>query len=50
MEINLLSTIRLPKNLKLLSTRLPKANYGEEGYNSSTTTHGNYQSGLIQQP
>lgn len=46
--INLLSTIKLPKNLKLLSTRLPKANYGgDEGYNSSTTTHGNYQSGLL---
>lgn len=46
--LNMLATIKLPKNLKLLSTRLPKANYGgEEGYSSSTTTHGNYQSGLI---
>jgi len=44
--INLLTTIKLPKNLNMLSTRLPKANYGEEGYSSSTTTHGNYQSGL----
>lgn len=47
----MLATIKLPKNLKLLSTRLPKANYGgEEGYSSSTTTHGNYQSGLLAQP
>lgn len=44
----MLATIKLPKNLKLLSTRLPKANYGgEEGYSSSTTTHGNYQSGIL---
>lgn len=27
-ELNLLGTIRVPKNLRLLTERLPKSNYG----------------------
>jgi hypothetical protein len=29
-DINLLGTIKVPKNLRLLAERLPKSNYGEK--------------------
>ena len=29
-EMNLLGTIKVPKNLRLLSERLPKSNYGDK--------------------
>jgi len=31
-QLNLLSTIRVPKNLLYLTDRLPKPNYGSEGH------------------
>jgi hypothetical protein len=33
--VNMLGTIRLPKNLRLLSERLPKSNYGSNAIQSA---------------
>jgi len=34
----LLGTIKIPKNLRLLTERLPKSNYGEKGEKSKEET------------
>jgi hypothetical protein len=35
--IDLLGTIKVPRNLKLLSERLPKSNYGDKNRKSEST-------------